>query len=90
MNKLDEKLVKSCNDLITVFEKLKLDEYKSLNSKLIWCLGSYKNDYNPEGLVETGAMALNALKEFKTRNPRKVNKRMIDNLEKVISVYSEN
>jgi len=90
MDKMNEKLVKSCNDVITTFEKLKLDEYKELNSKLIWCLGSYKNDKDPVGLIETGAMALNALKGYKTKNPRKVNKKIIDNLEKVISGYSKN
>jgi len=90
MEKMNEKLVTSCNDVITVLEKLKLDEYRELNSKLIWCLGSYKNDKNPVGLIETGAMALNSLKEFKTKNPRKVNKKVIENLEKVISGYSKN
>ena len=90
MEKVNEKLVTSCNGAVAVFEKLKMDEYKELNSKLIWCLGSYQNDKNPEGLIETGAMALNALKEFKTKNPRKVNKKVIDNLEKVISGYSKN
>ena len=90
MEKMNEKLVTSCNDVITVFKKLKLDEYNELNSKLIWCLGSYKNDKNPVGLIETSAMALNALKVFKTKNPRKVSKKVIDNLEKVISGYSKN
>ena len=87
---MNEKLVKSCNDVVAVFGKLKLNEYKELSSKLEWCIGSYEYDKNPSGLIETGAMALNALKEFKTKNPRKVSKKVIENLEKVISGYSKN
>ncbi|NOX47005.1 MAG: iron-containing alcohol dehydrogenase [Chlorobi bacterium] len=87
---MNEKLVRSCNEAVAVFGKLKLDEYKELRAKLEWCIGSYEYDNNPSGLIETGEMALNALKEFKTKNPRKVSKKTIENLEKVISGYSQN
>ena len=90
MIKMNEKLVKSCNEVVAVFEKLKMENYKDLSAKLEWCIGSYKFDKNPSGLIETGAMALYALKEFKTKNPRKVSKKVIENLEKVISGYSQN
>lgn len=87
---MNEKLVKSCNEVVAVFGKLKMEEYKDLSAKLEWCIGSYEFDKDPSGLVETGTMALHALKEFKTKNPRKVNKKVIENLEKVISGYSKN
>ncbi len=90
MDKMNEKLIKSCNDVLTTFEKMKKEEYNELSSKLAWCIGSYEFDKNPSGLIDTGAMALNALKEFKTSNPRKLNKKVIDNLEKVILGYSKN
>lgn len=90
MDKMNDKLVKSCNDAVTVLKKLNLDEYKELNSKLDWCIGSYEHDNNPAGLIETGSMALNVLKKFKTKNPRKVNKKVIENLEKVIYSSSNN
>ncbi len=87
---MNEKLVRSCKEAVAVFGKLKLDRYKELSAKLEWCIGSYEHDRNPSGLIETGTMALNALKEFKTKNPRKVNKKVIDNLEKVVLGYSKN
>jgi hypothetical protein len=90
MIKMNEKLVKSCNEVVAVFGKLKVDEYRELSAKLEWCIGSFEYDRNPSGLIETSTMALNALKEFKTKNPRKVSKKVIENLEKVISGYSKN
>lgn len=90
MSKVNEKLVKSCNDALITFKKLGFKDYSDLSSKLVWCIGSYEYDKNPEGLIEYGALALNTLKEYKSRNPRKVNKRIIENLEKVIGDYSKN
>jgi hypothetical protein len=90
MGKINEKLVKSCNDALITFKKLDLNDYSDLSSKLEWCIGSYEYDKNPEGLIEYGTLALNALKEYKSKNPRKVNKRIIENLEKVIGDYSKN
>ena len=90
MNKINEKLVKSCNDALITFKKLNLEDYSELSSKLEWCIGSYEYDKNPDGLIEYGALALNALREYKSKNPRKVNKKIIENLEKVIGEYSKN
>ena len=90
MSKINEKLIKSCNDALITFKKLDLKDYSDLSSKLEWCIGSYKHDKDPEGLIEYGALALNALKEYKSKNPRKVNKKIIENLEKVIVGYSKN
>lgn len=90
MNKINEKLVKSCNDALGTFRKLGYKDYSDISSKLEWCLGSYEYDNNPEGLIEYGTLALKALKEYKSKNPRKVNKKIIENLEKVTGNYSKN
>jgi len=42
--------------------------------------------YTPEGLIEFGMIAKEELKAFKLKNPRKVNKKVIADLEK----YSKN
>jgi len=90
MSEINEKLVRSCSDALITFKKFDLKDYSELSSKLEWCIGSYKYDNNPEGLIEYGALVLNALKQYKSKNPRKVNKRVIENLEKVIGGYSKN
>ncbi|MFY0686903.1 MAG: hypothetical protein JXQ90_07050 [Cyclobacteriaceae bacterium] len=56
-----------------------------LIAEIEWCLGSYAADHNPEGLVEKTGAALDALKEYKKSHPRKVAKKLIDELEKAVS-----
>ena len=74
-----------CAEAVQAFKKLKRDEFVELQSKLEYCIGSYDFDKNPEGLIEYGKMALNELKTFKAKNPRKVNKKVINNLEKYLN-----
>lgn len=74
-----------CAEAVQAFKKLKRDEFADLQSKLEYCIGSYDFDKNPEGLVEYGKMAMNELKAFKAKNPRKVNKKVINNLEKYLN-----
>jgi hypothetical protein len=54
-----------------------------LVSEIEWCLGSYASDGNPQGLFEKASEALAALKAYKKDHPRKVAKKLIDDLEKV-------
>ncbi len=89
-NEVNEKLVKSCNDALATIKKINIEDYSELSSKLEWCIGSYQHDKNPAGLIEYGTLALKALKQYKSKNPRKVNKKIIENLEKVIGNYSKN
>lgn len=77
-----EKFRDACEVATQVFAKLNKNEYTDLQSKLEFCIGSYDYDKNPEGLYEYGKVALNELKTFKAANPRKVNKKVITDLEK--------
>jgi len=77
-----EKFRDACVEATKVFTKLKLEKYDELLSNLEYCVGSYDYDHNPSGLYEYGKIALKELKAFKKSNPRKVNKKIIDNLEK--------
>ena len=76
-----EKFRSACEAATQVFEKINKDEYKELQSKLEYCIGSYDYDKNPSGLYEYGKIALEELKAFKASNPRKVNKKVIEDLE---------
>ena len=90
MNVVNEKLKKSCEEAVVAFQKLNKEEYNEIQSKLEWCLGSYNHDSNPEGLFEYGIKSLDMLKKIKSKEPRKVNKKVIDGLEKAILSYNEN
>lgn len=79
-----EKIRNACVEATQVFAKLQIDEYNELQSKLEYCIGSYDFDKNPSGLVEYGTIALKELISFKKQNPRKVNKKVITNLEKYL------
>lgn len=65
-------------------EKLKkLDLDSGLVADLEWCLGSYKYDKQPSGLIEKCGEALYLLKEAKSKNSRLVSQKLIDDLEKI-------
>ncbi|MFK5855028.1 MAG: hypothetical protein QM503_02780 [Bacteroidota bacterium] len=77
-----EKFRNACVEATQVFTKLKLDKYNKLQANLEYCIGSYDYDKNPSGLYEYGKVALAELKAFKQQNPRKLNKKIITNMEK--------
>jgi len=77
-----EKLRNACEAATQVLEKLNLDEYTGLKSTLDYCIGSFDYDNNPVGLVEYGEVALKELTAFKEKNPRKVNKKILADLQK--------
>jgi len=77
-----EKFRNACEEAVQLFDKLNIESQTEIKSKLEYCIGSYDHDKNPSGLYEYGKIALKELKSFKTKNPRKVNKKIIDNLEK--------
>ena len=77
-----EKIRSACEAANQVFAKLNKEEYAELQSKLEYCIGSYDYDKNPAGLYEYGKVALEELKSFKAQNPRKVNNKVITDLEK--------
>ncbi len=90
MNEINEKLKKSCQEAVVAMQKLNSDKLTEIRSKLEWCIGSYDFDKNPVGLHEMGLKSLNMLKDIKQKQPRKVNKKVIDGLEKSIRYYSQN
>ncbi|NQU34287.1 MAG: hypothetical protein HQ521_13735 [Bacteroidetes bacterium] len=79
-----EKFRNACEDAVLLFTKLNREEQADIKSKLEYCIGSFDHDGNPIGLFEYGAVALNELKSFKAKYPRKVNKTVLVNLEKYL------
>lgn len=77
-----EKFRDACEAATLVFAKLPNEEFAEIQSKLEYCIGSYDHDKNPSGLIEYGEIALNQLKAYKEKFPRKVNKKVITDLEK--------
>ena len=77
-----ENLRNACQAASQVFSKINQGKYIDLQSKLEYCIGSYDHDKNPVGLYEFGEIAVKELKAFKEQNPRKVNKKIITDLEK--------
>jgi hypothetical protein len=88
--KINEKLKASCEDARATFTKLNLKEFKDIQGRLQWCIGSYEFDKNAVGLNEYGKKALRALKAFKKDNPKKVTKKVIAALEKATLAYARN
>lgn len=87
---VNERLKKGCVDAHQAFQKIDDKKYADIQSKLEWVIKSYENDKNPAGLHEIGSKALKQLKDYKAKNPRKVNKKSIDSLEKSLSQYEKN
>jgi hypothetical protein len=88
MNQVHENLKKSCQEAVQTFKKLNKEEYRDIQSKLEWCIGSYENDKNPSGLFEVGIKSLDVLKGIKAKQPKLVTKKVIDTLEKSILNFS--
>ena len=86
-NEIHERLKDECINALNTLQKISDPDTLELESKLAWCLGSYDFDYNPVGLHEYGTVALQTLKDIKAEKPRKVNKKVIEGLEKSIKNY---
>ena len=87
--KVNEALKEGCVEAQAAFEKIGLDDYATITSKLEFVIGSYENDMNPVGLHEIGSIALSDLKAYKEVKPRGVTKKVLDKLEKTIKKYEE-
>lgn len=71
--------------LVNAKDKMaQLEIEEQLVSEIEWCLGSYAHDQNPDGLFEKGQQALKALEKFKKDHPRKVSKKLVDDLSKAL------
>jgi len=78
-----DKLIKAGEEAFEKMTKLSLND--ELASELKWCLESFKNDSNPDGLVDKVKASLTTLKDYKADNPRKVSKKLIEDLEKSLA-----
>lgn len=76
-------LEKTVEATVEKLQKLKIQD--QLIAELQWCLGSYRYDQNPIGLIEKSSAALGALKAEKEKNSRAVSKKLLADLEKVAS-----
>jgi hypothetical protein len=57
-----------------------------LQSELEWCLGSYRHDKNPTGLLEVAGRALVVLNTEKEKKTKGVTVKLIGDLEKVLKI----
>jgi hypothetical protein len=87
MSEVNVKLRNQCEVALESMKKLNDPDTTELQSKLEWCLGSYDYDNNPSGLYEFGSVTLQTLKDIKKANPRKINKKVIEGLEKSIAQF---
>lgn len=78
-----EKMEQTLKEAKDKLAQLGIEE--QLVSEIEWCLGSYAHDGNPEGLYGKGAETVKALEKFKKTNPRKVSKKLLDDLEKAVN-----
>jgi len=80
-------LEKACKDVVAKLQKMENGQHQELREKLEWCIGSYNYDKNPEGMVEYGKKASGALKEIREESPRKVSKKLVDDLDKALARF---
>ncbi|WP_057937599.1 hypothetical protein [Algoriphagus resistens] len=78
-----EKLEKLLPEVVEKLSKLKSGE--ALASELSWCIGSFKHDNNPEGLIEKSQQAVALFKEAREKNSKAVSKKLVESLEKALS-----
>ncbi len=80
MNSKSEKLKNACKAALLAFQKLGNSEYDDIRSKLEFVIGSYEFDRNPVGLYEFGEKAYKILNEVKKKSPKKITKKVLDDL----------
>jgi hypothetical protein len=68
-----------------ILKKLKsLDLDHQLQADLEWCLGSYKHDKNPIGLIESAERALVVFKDALSKKTKGVTAKTISDIEKIL------
>lgn len=76
-------LAKVAESVIQKMEELNLDQ--KLQSEIQWCLGSYKNDHNPVGLLEKMGEALALFKSELTKKTKGIAPKFIGDIKKVLA-----
>ena len=84
--KSNQKIEKACSAAFEKFQKIGLDKYADIQSKLEYVLGSYRHDGNPVGLYEIGEKALKELKKYQKEKPRLISKKLITDLEAALKL----
>jgi hypothetical protein len=81
MNAKSEQLKNACKAALLALQKLGNSGHDDLRSKLEYVIGSYEFDKNPVGLYEFGEKALKVLNDLKKKNPKKISKKILTDLE---------
>ena len=68
-----------------VLKKFKtLDIGQKLQDEIEWCLGSYRHDQNPVGLLDVSTRALALLKEELANKTKGITTKLVSDLEKAL------
>jgi uncharacterized protein YutD len=84
LNKGDQ-VRNACQAAAEAFRKLDKPEYSDIIARLDFCIGSYDFDQNPVGLFEHAKIAHQMLSDLKKTSPRKISKKLLDDLEKSLA-----
>jgi hypothetical protein len=77
-------LEKVSEEALKKFQSLGIEQ--QLQADLEWCLGSYRHDRNPIGLIDMINQSLVVLKAEQARKTKGVTSKLITDLEKAVSV----
>jgi hypothetical protein len=75
-------LEKTSEEILKKLKSLDLDQ--QLQADLAWCLGSYKHDKNPIGLIESAERALVVFKAALDKKTKGITAKTISDIEKVL------
>jgi len=75
-------LEKVSGEALKKFQSLGIEQ--QLQADLEWCLGSYRHDKNPTGLLEMIDRSITVLKGEQVKKTKGVTVKLIDDLEKVL------
>ena len=78
-----------CIKILEKFEKLNISDFKEIQDKLNWVIGSYRFDKNPIGLYEAASESLTILKDLKKQKSYLVSKQLISSTEKALKSRQE-
>jgi len=74
---------KLSDDILTKLKSLNIEQ--QLQADIEWCLGSYRYDQNPVGLLETIKRAVGVLKQEQAKKTKGVTAAFISGLEKALN-----
>jgi hypothetical protein len=76
-------IVKISESILDKLQALGLEP--GLQSDIVWCIGSYKHDQNPVGLVEASNKAIAILKAELEKKTKGITAKFISDLEKSLA-----